>query len=56
MSQNNRDYDQPPQKLHPLFKEFEHVDVASELAKLRVEIQALREAFVATKVGPDRWR
>lgn len=57
MSQNNRDYAQSPQKLHPLFKEFEHVDVASELAKLRVELQTLRETLLPPKsaliVGAD---
>lgn len=57
MSQNNRDYAQDPQKLHPLFKEFEKVDVASELAKLREEIKSLREALNPPKsaliIGPD---
>ena len=57
MSQNNRDAAQDPQKLHPIFKEFEKVDVASEIAKLRNEIQWLREMLIPPKsaliIGPD---
>lgn len=59
MSQNNRDYSvQDPQKLHPLFeRSLERVDVASELVKLRQEIQWLREMLIPPKsaliVGED---
>ena len=58
MSQNNRDAVQDSQKLHPLFEQaLGRVDVASELAKLRQEIQWLREMLIPPKsaliVGAD---
>ena len=42
MGANNRDDLRPPQGLFNAFKEFEKVDVASELSKLREEIKSLR--------------
>lgn len=56
MSQNNRDTTQP-HAMPPIFQEFKNLDVVNELAKLRQEIQWLREMLIPPKsaliIGPE---
>ena len=57
MSQNNKDFTQPPESFRKLFNELNNIDVAGELSLLRDEIKALRDALHPPKsaliVGAD---